>query len=287
MNAKFESTTSTSVDWLLNDMNQGKHNVMWNTSKISDYRPHIVSVISYDYTKNQTNSLLKHFGTEYPNQYLLAPSDSGMYRYADPKFNNLGTLQEDPRAGHNFKKDSGGKYYICKYRTEGSSARVNPYQDDVHIFIYRAADLYFMLAEALNNLGRYAEASALINYGVSGTFSSGGVTWEGFSDAWTKDWDGGNRSYADTGIRGGKIGVGKRPFPGDTKGNDLAILNEIMLEQPCEGRTLPAMIRMAMRYDDYNIIADRVCPKYTNPGDIRAKILSGGYFIHWDLKITE
>jgi hypothetical protein len=40
-----------------------------------------------------------------------------------------------------------------------------------------------MLAEAMNNLGRYTEAIALINQGVNNYFPDGGVTWEGFTDA--------------------------------------------------------------------------------------------------------
>ena len=68
------------------------------------------------------------------------------------------------------------------------------------------------------------------------------------------------------------------------KQNDLAILDEMMLEFPAEGKNYSAMIRVAKRYNDYNIIADRVTPKYTNAEEIKAKILDGGYFIKWDLK---
>lgn len=32
---------------------------------------------------------------------------------------------------------------------------------------------------------------------------------------------------------------------------------------PCEGKTLPVMIRMAKRYNDPTIISDLVCSKYS------------------------
>lgn len=137
-----------------------------------------------------------------------------------------------------------------------------------------------MLAEALNNLDRDVESSALINHGVNSSFPNGGVVWEGFTDDWTSATASGSRRYPDLGIRG-VFELGKREFSvGNKRENDLAILDEMMLEFPCEGRIYPAMVRIASRYNDYNIIADRVCPKYQDPEAIRAKILKGGYFIN-------
>jgi hypothetical protein len=285
MNNKFGSTNSNSVDWLRNADNM-EFVRFWNSA--NPYRPETVSAIIYDYSKNQTNSLLKHFGTEYPNEYLLAPSDSGMYRFSNPAFNNLGGASSDNRKNATFKQDSRGDYYVCKYRPN-NSVRANPYQDDVHIYIYRAGELYFMLAEALNNLGEYESAFELINQGISYYFPGGGVTLDGFTDAWTTKTPTGTRTYADRGVRG-VFGLGDRTFAKGTvaeektKANDLAILDEMMLEFACEGKIYPAMIRMAKRYNDYNIIADRVCPKYGNDGSIREKIVAGGYFVSWDLK---
>jgi hypothetical protein len=68
------------------------------------------------------------------------------------------------------------------------------------------------------------------------------------------------------------------------KENDLTILDEMMLEFPCEGRIYPAMIRIAKRYNDYSIIADRVAPKYSDPDVVREKIMDGGYFVKWKFK---
>lgn len=135
-----------------------------------------------------------------------------------------------------FNQNSAGQWYIQKFRPSGSTVRTNAYQDDVHIYIYRGSELYFMLAEALNQLGRTAEASALINQGVNGTFPNGGVTWPGFTDAWTSVTAIGNRKYPDKGIRG-VFSLANRPFSNeDKKLNDLAILDEMMLEFPCEGK---------------------------------------------------
>lgn len=281
MNSMFASTVSDATRYMRNSKIGGVYSGIWNNK--NPLPQETVSAIIYDYSKNQTNNLLKHFGSENPNEYLLAPSEEGINRFYDPEFNPLGSSKADTRAEVTFGVNSSGNNVIRKFRPN-SSARPYAYQDDVHIYIYRAADLYFMLAEALNNLGRDVEASALINQGINGTFPNGGVTWPGFTDDWTSASSLGNRKYPDLGIRG-VFQLGNRQFEfGDTKANDLKILDEMMLEFPCEGRIYPAMIRIAKRYGDYNIIADRVCPKYNDQEAIRTKILAGGYFIKWDLK---
>jgi hypothetical protein len=281
MNSKFASTVSDATQYLRNARMSGGYSGIWNNR--NPLPQETVSAIIYDYSKNQTNNLLKHFSSEAPNEYLLAPSEVGINRFYDSEFNPLGSSNADSRAGITFGVNSSGNNVIRKFRPN-TSIRPYAYQDDVHIYIYRAADLYFMLAEALNNLGRDVEASALINQGVNGSFPNGGVTWAGFTDDWTSASSIGNRKYPDLGIRG-VFQLGNRQFEfGNTKANDLAILDEMMLEFPCEGRIYPAMVRIAKRYDDYNIIADRVVSKYSNPEEIRTKILNGGYFINWNLK---
>lgn len=288
LNAKISSSTSDATPWIRNVTLNGNYSKIWNSP--DPYPREVVSAIIYDYTRNQTNSLLKHFGTEYPNEYLLRPSQVGMDRFTDNTFNPKGS-GSDTRTGVTYKKDSEGKYYICKYRPDNSE-RTYPYQDDVHIYIYRASEYHFMLAEALNNLGRFAEAAALINGGVGGKFPTGGVTWAGFTDDWTGSTSKGTRKYYNVGIRG-TFALGNRTFHNDTttaayqdtrKFNDEAIMDEMMLEFPCEGKIYPALIRVAKRWNDYSIIADRVCPKYgSKSGEIRNKILAGGYFVPWNL----
>ena len=79
--------------------------------------------------------------------------------------------------------------------------------------------------------------------------------------------------------------------PGNERHNDIELLKEICLEMPCEGKTLPVMIRMAKRYNDPTIISDLVCSKYSEENaataaKVRAKIESGDYFVHWDIDST-
>ena len=66
---------------------------------------------------------------------------------------------------------------------------------------------------------------------------------------------------------------------------DLQLLDEMLLEYAAEGRAYGMMIRMAIKYNDYDIIANRVSPKYPESlqDKVRARILAGHYFIDWNI----
>ena len=75
---------------------------------------------------------------------------------------------------------------------------------------------------------------------------------------------------------------------GTIKFNDLALLDEAMLEFAAEGKVYPMMNRMAVRYADPTIVANRVCEKYENEGlksTVRQRILDGAYWVPFDLQI--
>ena len=60
-----------------------------------------------------------------------------------------------------------------------------------------------------------------------------------------------------------------------------------MLEFAAEGKVYPMMNRMAVRYNDASIVADRVCGKYQNPSlaaTVRSRIMEGAYWVPFDLQ---
>ena len=165
-----------------------------------------------------------------------------------------------------------------------------------------------MLCEALNHLKRFIALNAVLNVGVKAgdaddCFHVGLPEWEGFAstvDPTKCDWTGtanwGTRKYPSLGIRGCFTGLVPRDIKENThelgeqgtmKYNDMQMLDEAMIEFAAEGKVYPMMNRMAVRYSDLSIIADRVCGKYENQAlaaSVRAKIMEGGNWVPFDLK---
>lgn len=302
VNSEYIKTHSTSIIFLRNDMLLGKWSTFWNNETPWDYES--ASAIMYDYKHDQTNELFKHFDSDAPNKYWLAPSEAGRARFTDVAFDPLGSRTEDFRMNSTFREYN-GKYVICKFRPTSGAVR-EAYRNDVFVYTYRGADIYLMLAEAFNQLGKREAVDALMNVGVTsytdefeadedGTLSG---TWNGFTPHWTTAnavyyfADGSvkvaSRKYGDRGLRGVDCTkMGSRTFTNDARENDEELLKEAMLEMSCEGKVYPMMIRMAKRYNDPSIMAKYICEKYAANGNaeaIRAKIMNGDYFIKWDLK---
>lgn len=220
----------------------GHYKSFWDWEQ--PYQAEAVCALIYDYTNNQTNTLLKHFSNEYPNQYQLRPNELEMEHYSDKTFNPGGT-DGDTRTKCLFGK-SGGEDYIAKFRPVGSTHRANAFQDDVHIYLYRATQYHMMLAEALNHLDRFKALDAVLNTGVKATeYSETDPEWRGFTQNWTSSAAWGTRKYPSMGIRGclnlNAVGILKNIAQlGSRKAterhNDELILNEIMMEFACEER---------------------------------------------------
>ncbi|MBD5321231.1 MAG: hypothetical protein HDS01_00475 [Bacteroides sp.] len=280
---------STHQYWMIATDKAGQWSSYFSQTSFSYFE--LVSVILYDYEHNQNNSINKHFLDTDQNSYLLRPSKFGMGRWTDRSFNPGG--QEDGRFAATFKRPTSAQPYIGKYSNVSRTST-----SDIHIITYRATMYHFYLMEALNHLHRFIAASAVLNQGVNGVYDPEDPEWDGFTVNWTANTEAGTTKYYSSGLRG-CFGSPSREFVTDlaeanvseaeaVKANDLQILDEGLLEFACEGRTYPFMNRMALRYNDLSIVADRVAPKYAESGKealIRARILDGANYVHYDLKM--
>ena len=278
--------------WIPSAASKGKWRDVFSNPSLQFFE--IISVIIYDYEQNQNNSLNDHFLYSDRNRYLLAPSKAGMARWTDTAFNPGG--KEDDRFNGTFRYPTSDQPVLYKY-----SVRSRTSFSDVHICTYRATQYHFYLVEALNHLGRYPQAIAILNNGVSPAYEAEDPGWAGFTANWTTapEWEGSFR-YPHIGIRG-CMELAARKMVSDpdeadvtpaeaVRHNDMQMLDETLMEFACEGRTYAFMNRMALRYNDLNIVADRVAPKYEEAGMdgmIRSRILAGGNFVHYDLQMAE
>ena len=295
LGAKISSTSDpgTSVYWMPSAATAGRYAPIWNYAQ--PYPFETVSGIFYDTEYHQANTLLKHFSDELPNVRLLRPSQAGIERFLDQTF-NPGVIANDTRYKCCFGT-SADVPVLTKFRPKNSNVRP-AHQDNVHIYIYRATQYHMMLCEALNHLQRFEAMNAVLNTGVrTADFQAGTPEWEGFESTvnpavcdWTSNANWGMRKYPSAGIRGCfnlkersvKTNVAELGQTATLKFNDMALLDESMLEFAGEGKVYPMMNRMAVRYNDPSIVADRVCLKYTDPDlavSVRNCIMNGGYWV--------
>lgn len=302
-----ENYSGNNPYWCPNAGTKGRYQSIWQAQ--DPYYPEMVSVILYDYNQGQINSLVKHFNSDSPAEYLLKPSEAGMDNFTNTEKNPGGSTSETRYKA--LVSKNGGDYYISKFRPNRgrNGVRANAYQDDVQIYIYRATQYHLMLCEALNQLDRFAALNSVLNSGMTGdkvdelianddSIKAGKPIkypeWEGFTRNWTSNAEWGTRKYPDTGIRGAyeltarTIETGSTPDQLKTakRDNDIQIMKEAELEFACEGKTYPWMNRVAVRYKDAAIVADEICPKYESGGlaaKVRAAILNGANWVKYKL----
>lgn len=304
LNQKFISNITY---WKRGARTSGVYSNMWNYA--TPNQEESVSAIIYDYTKNQTNRLLYHFSNEYPNKFLLTTSEVGRARFSDNSFASLGTSTEDSRLGKTTRQN-GSVWYVSKFRPIGSSVRAEAYQDDVHVYTFRAAELYLWLAEALNHLGRYEALDKILNQGFSSVNSDmllaieegneEGFTpeqafqYKGFTSYWVNSKTGGTYNGFRNCMSVGAVTVWdetKHTAEEAQRHNDELLANEWMLECACEGKVYPNLIRIAERYQDATIVSERVTPKYGTKADVIATKIESvnpnsgviGYYVPWKL----
>jgi len=249
------------------------------------YSRETISSVVYNYTNKQTNRLITYFGKRSPAEYLLRPSTYAMGKYGENDVRGYGcyfTAQD-------------GDTVMTKYHNNYRWRQ--PYQSDASIPLQRAHDLHFMLAEAENQLGHWDQAASILNGGIAGRFTT--LIVDTSLEGWEARYQGfiDNASYPNIGICG-CVNATQHVLPKPTdedysmteeervKVYDLALLDEMLLEYAGEGRAYGMMVRMAKRYDDWSIVADRVCPKYpaSMQEAVRSAIMSGGYFVDWNLE---
>lgn len=265
-------------------------NQLYNSSNNTNFY-HVINGIMYDYNNHQTNRIVEYFCPQSPGQYYLRPSSYAIGKYAES--DSRGIIQ---RLNMNIINNDTcfTKYYY--YR--GTYLRPKIVEVQPAIPMYRGHDLHFMLAEAENHLGNWRQALDIINTGLIND-----PVWA--SKSLPKGWDSryyfwvnGETGYGNNGIVGCVRGKSHElPMPTDSDYNmtedqrikiyDMAIADEALLEFCGEGKSYGYLVRMAEKYNDPAIVADRVCPKYpaAKQATVRAAILARKYWVDWDLKV--
>jgi len=258
------------------------------------YSYQLVSSIMYYYLHGQTNRLVEYFCPGYPGGgYYLRPSEFAIGKYSESDIRGLTQRLVMDRINGEV---SFSKYFY--HRGEYLKSKI--FEIMPSIILQRGHDYHFLLAEAENNLGNWHQAECILNQGLTNDFPypwSVPESWNPYYTMAGTGWFGDNGGYGDVGIVGcvrGENHLLPKPTDADyaitedarKKIYDLALLDEYLKEFTGEGKSYSYMIKMAQRYGDPKIIADRVCPKYPDAKQayVRAAIESGGYWVDWDLR---
>lgn len=255
----------------------------------------LITIVPYDFERNQTNRLIRYFSNTEPSVYYLKPTEVAMARYERQ------TRYDGHTMGDRYRGDGvtyylqNGEWVIRKFSRDRESAS-EIYKNNVHITIYRDSDVHFFLIEALNNLGIFKPADALFNDGVELYLSrnSGSLEYP-FDDPTI------NAHYAinlgirrrvslapvypeDLSIADLKTDAEKEQYK---KAFDKLIATETLMESAGEAKAYFALMRIAKRWNDPSILADIVSAKYPDgqKQQVRGHLMDEqNWFVKYPLK---
>lgn len=230
----------------------------------------VFSMVIYDYNRHQTNHLQYLFSSTPPNVYYLMPTNEMIRKFNTPEYTVNGVFYQDPRGVNVTYSEELGETVIRKYHIGDRPY----YKHDAPIYIYRAAELHLMIAEALTALGDYNAADTILNSG----FGSAWVTKNVFRSPFDAP------IYAYEKMKGGKgvRGRVKAPYiwsdstafmkklePGTEAYNerrrwvlDSLIAEETARELAYEGKRWFTLMRMARNSGQYEKLAAPVSRKF-------------------------
>ncbi|MCD7710175.1 MAG: hypothetical protein LUI04_02320 [Porphyromonadaceae bacterium] len=261
----------------------------------NDYQ--LIAGIMYDYANQQRNRIVQYFCPSYPGDgFYLQPSEYGISLYGETDMRGL-TQQLNMTYINN--QVAFTKYFYSRQTGHNYTyLRSKIFEIEPTIILFRGHDYHFLLAEAENHLGNWRQAKTLLNNGLENEFANGRVDGVPVDEGWSElynVWFGSSGGYGDVGIVGCVMGTEyDLPTPDDDDYSlteeerirlyDLALADEYLKEYTGEGKSYSYLCKMAARYNDPDIVADRVAPKYPEgmQGKVRGSIETN-YFIDWDL----
>ncbi|MCA5003869.1 RagB/SusD family nutrient uptake outer membrane protein [Sphingobacterium bovistauri] len=230
----------------------------------------LINIVPYDYERNQTNRLIKFFSNTAPSVYYLRPTEVAMDRYKR-QVRADGLTLGDLYRGENYTYVLQNGDWVFRKYSRDREAVSEIYKNNVHVTLYRDADVHFFVIEALNNLGKFKEAEALLNDGISTyqDLNPNNLQYP-FSEAvqaasLRRNW-GIRRRVAMSNVFPKDISKADLKTQQDStnykKALDKVIVEETLLESAGEAKAYFAMMRIAKRWSDNSIVADIVSKKY-------------------------
>ncbi|MBQ7194855.1 MAG: RagB/SusD family nutrient uptake outer membrane protein [Bacteroidales bacterium] len=119
-----------------------------------------ISLVIYDNNLRQENPLYTLFSNDTRCKFYLEPTAIMVSKFIGPDYKKGVSTIQDPRGPEVSYATVDGDRIMYKYLKERTLQ-----DQDAPIYLYRAADVHMMVAEALNALGNYDAAEAILNVG--------------------------------------------------------------------------------------------------------------------------
>lgn len=141
----------------------------------NDHLKEACTLIPYEFERNQTSKLQYYFSDKAPNVYYFRPLTSAISKFIFQR----PVTRPDGTPGYEYMSEKyrdmtygfeNGNFVVYKY----SMHRKN-YEQDMPVFIYRAAEIYLMIAEGLGALGgenNLAAADSVFNVGFKNSWKA-------------------------------------------------------------------------------------------------------------------
>ncbi len=235
------------------------------THEPTDVGNAVITAVPFSAARGQEHNLRRLFSPVTPNLYYLAPTDLAVQLFESQIQTSYGKGDYSRGNGITYTKyalNSNNVAYISKYTLNTDK---DQYTSDAAIYIYRVSELNLMIAEAYCFMGRFQEALAFMDEGVSDYWTGGGfrAPFQNMNDILQKD----------VGVRA-RAGLLKLDrdtvFYGCVTTQDSMrtvcslIADETALEYAYEGKRWPALMRMAIHLGENSFLSEKVSLKFGN-----------------------
>lgn len=143
-------------------------NTLFSESPANPQTNEGLTIVIYDYAQRQINPLYSLFSADPTCQYYMKPSLILKTRYTGEDYRLGSKIEKDPRGEGVSHATEMGESVLYKYNYNRTIQ-----QQDAPIYIYRAAEIHLMIAEALTALGNFDAADAILNDGFNPSWVSG------------------------------------------------------------------------------------------------------------------
>jgi hypothetical protein len=270
---------------------------LWSETPVNVHTNEGLTMALFNYAQRQTNRLHELFSTTPPNLYYLKPTANLLAKFTGQDYRTGSTVVVDPRGEGVTYGAELGETVAFKYHNSGRLS----YLQEAPIYIYRAAEVHLMIAEALTALGNYDAADKILNEGFKASWVNG----NSFGSPFDAPIYAYQKLKGGVGIRGRvevpqTLSTATRFMRGYAVGSDgynarrRFVLDSLIVEETArelafEGKRWFTLMRIGRNGSGAEFVADMVSRKFPEGGERdsyrNAMLDSAGWFISYDLKL--